>query len=103
MMTIIAGTSIILGAVYMLRVMKMTFFGPLDKEENKVLKDLNRRETWSLIPLVAIVIWLGVYPKPVLAPIDNSVKTLLEFMDKKAITDEAKEMIKVAKATKETE
>ncbi len=101
MITILAGTSIILGAVYMLRVMKLAFFGPLDKEENKVLKDLNARETWSLIPLVAIVIWLGVYPKPVLQPIDNSVKALLTFMHDKARTDEAKDMIKVAKSTKE--
>jgi NADH-quinone oxidoreductase subunit M len=101
MMTILAGTSIILGAVYMLRVMKRTFFGPLDNEENKKLKDLNGRETWSLIPLVAIVIWLGVYPKPVLAPIDNSVKALLSFMDEKAITQEAKDMIRVAKSSKE--
>ncbi len=99
-MTMLAGTSIILGAVYMLRVMKFTFFGPLDNEENKKLKDLNARETWSLIPLVAIVIWLGVYPKPVLGPIDNSVNALLVFMDEKAITEEAKDMIKVAKTTK---
>ncbi|MDM5263135.1 NADH-quinone oxidoreductase subunit M [Sulfurovum sp. XTW-4] len=101
MMTILAGTSIILGAVYMLRVMKRTFFGPLNNEENKKLKDLNGRETWSLIPLVAIVIWLGVYPKPVLEPIDNSVKALLSFMDEKAITQEAKDMISVAKSSKE--
>ena len=101
MMTILAGTSIILGAVYMLRVMKLVFFGPLENEENKKLKDLNARETWSLVPLVAIVIWLGVYPKPVLEPIDNSVKALLAFMDEKAITTEAKDMIKVAKSTKE--
>jgi NADH-quinone oxidoreductase subunit M len=100
-MTIIAGTSIILGAVYMLRVMKLAFFGPLDNEENKKLKDLNARETWSLIPLVAIVIWLGVYPKPVMNPIDNSVKALLVFMDEKAVTQEAKDMIRVAKSTKE--
>lgn len=100
-MTILAGTSIILGAVYMLRVMKRTFFGPLNNEENKKLKDLNGRETWSLIPLVAIVIWLGVYPKPVLEPIDNSVKALLSFMDEKAITQEAKDMIRVAKSSKE--
>ena len=99
--TIIAGTSIILGAVYMLRVMKLAFFGPLDNEENKKLKDLNARETWSLIPLVAIVIWLGVYPKPVLEPIDNSVKAMLKFMDEKAITQEAKDMIKIAKSSKE--
>ncbi len=101
MITIIAGTSIILGAIYMLRVMKLAFFGPLDNEENKKLKDLNTRETWSLIPLVAIVIWLGVYPKPVLDPIDNSVKALLNFMDEKAITQEAKDMIRVSKSNKE--
>ena len=99
-MTILAGTSIILGAVYMLRVMKKTFFGPLDNEENKKLSDLNTRETWSLIPLVAIVIWLGVYPKPVLAPIDNSVKALLNFMDEKAITQEAKDLIRLSNTTK---
>ena len=101
--TILAGTSIILGAIYMLRVMKLAFFGPLDNEENKKLKDLNGRETWSLIPLVAIVIWLGVYPKPVLEPIDNSVKALLTFMDEKAITAQAKDMIKVAKTSTSTQ
>jgi len=101
MMTILAGTSIILGAVYMLRVMKLAFFGPLDNEENKKLKDLNGRETWSLIPLVAIVIWLGVYPKPVLGPIDNSVNALLTFMEEKAITQEAKDTIIVSKSSKE--
>jgi len=99
--TIIGGTSIILGAVYMLRVMKLVFFGPLENEENKKLVDLNARETWSLIPLVAIVVWLGIYPKPVLTPIDNSVKALLVFMDEKAITKEAKDMIRVAKTNKE--
>ena len=99
--TILAGTSIILGAIYMLRVMKLAFFGPLDNEENKKLKDLNGRETWSLIPLVAIVIWLGVYPKPGLEPIDNSVKAMLNFMDEKAITQEAKDMIRVSKPAKE--
>jgi NADH-quinone oxidoreductase subunit M len=101
MITILAGTSIILGAVYMLRVMKLVFFGPLNNEENKKLKDLNKRETWSLIPLVAIVIWLGVYPKPVLEPIDNTVNTLLKFMEEKAVTQEAKDMIILVNTDKE--
>jgi len=96
-MTILAGTSIIIGAIYMLAVYKKTFFGPVTNEANKVLKDLNATETWSLIPLVAIVIWLGVYPKPVLGPIDNSVKAMLAFMDEKAITVEAKDIIRTAK------
>jgi len=94
-MTILAGTSIIIGAIYMLSVYKKSFFGPVTKEENKNLKDLTPRETWSLVPLVAIVVWLGVYPKPVLDPINNSVNAMLVFMDEKAITAEAKDIIKV--------
>jgi NADH-quinone oxidoreductase subunit M len=99
-MTVLAGTSIIIGAIYMLTVYKKTFFGPVTNEANKTLKDLNSKETWSLIPLVMIVVWLGVYPKPVLEPIDNSVKAMISFMHEKAITKEAKDIIKVAK-TKE--
>jgi len=99
-MTVLAGTSIIIGAIYMLAVYKKTFFGPVTNEANKTLKDLDKRETWSLIPLVLIVVWLGIYPKPVLEPIDNSVKAMVSFMHEKAITQEAKDMIKVAK-TKE--
>ena len=101
-MTILAGTSIIVGAVYMLSLYKKSFFGPITKEENKTLKDLTPKETWSLIPLVAIVIWLGVYPKPVLDPINKSVNAMLVFMDEKAITAEAKEMIKVPHAATKT-
>ncbi|WP_415407146.1 NADH-quinone oxidoreductase subunit M [Sulfurovum sp. CS9] len=97
-MTILAGTSIIIGAIYMLAVYKKTFFGPITNEANKTLKDLDKKETWSLVPLVLIVIWLGIYPKPVLEPIDNSVKAMLVFMDEKAITKEAKDMIRVAKS-----
>jgi NADH-quinone oxidoreductase subunit M len=99
-MTILAGTSIIIGAIYMLAVYKKSFFGPVTNEANKTLKDLNAKETWSLVPLVLIVVWLGIYPKPVLEPIDNSVKAMLVFMDEKAITQEARDMIKVAKSSK---
>ncbi len=92
-MTIIAGSTIILGAVYMLSLYKKTFFGEVTNDENKGLKDLNSREMYSLVPLVLIVVWLGVYPKPILEPIDNSVKSLVSFMDKKAQTQEAKDII----------
>jgi len=101
-MTVLAGTSIIVGAVYMLTLYKRTFFGPVTKEENKTLKDLNSKETWSLIPLVAIVVWLGVYPKPILDPINNSVNAMLVFMDEKAITTEAKDIIKVPQSVIKT-
>jgi len=90
---ILAGTGIIIGAVYMLSLFKKSFFGPVTNEKNKNLKDLNSRELTALLPLVAIVVWLGVYPKPILEPIDNSVKQLLVNMEYKARTAEAKETI----------
>jgi len=101
LLTILAGTSIIVGAVYMLRLYKNSFFGPVTNEENKKLVDLSKVEIFSLVPLVAIVVWLGVYPKPILTPIDNSVKKLLQDMEYKARTAEAKKSIISIKRAKE--
>ncbi len=92
-MTAIAGLTIILGAVYMLVLYKRTFFGPITKAENLKLQDLNGKEYGALIPLVLLVVYLGVYPKPILDPIDKSVKQVVQIMYIKAITPEAKEMI----------
>ena len=101
--TIIAGSTIIIGSIYMLNLFKKTFFGPVRHEKNRNLKDLDGRELTALLPLVAIVVWLGVYPKPVLGPIDSSVKDLISFMESKAQTQEAKDMIIVSKNAKEVE
>jgi NADH-quinone oxidoreductase subunit M len=101
--TIIAGSTIIIGSIYMLNLFKKTFFGPVRHEKNRNLKDLDRRELTALLPLVAIVVWLGVYPKPVLGPIDSSVKDLISFMESKAQTQEARDMIIVSKNAKEAE
>ncbi len=101
LMTVIAGTSIIVGAVYMLSLVKKSFFGPVTNPENEKLKDLDSKELWALIPLVAIVVWLGIYPKPVLGPINNSTKALVQLMHNKAQTPEAKKIILVSKKAKE--
>ncbi len=92
LMTAIAGTTIILGAVYMLSLYKKSFFGPVTNEKNKNLKDLDGKELAALIPLVALVVFLGIYPKPMLDPIDGSVKRMIVNMDKKAVTQEAKDL-----------
>jgi len=100
-MALLGGTSIILGAVYMLSLYKKSFFGPVTNDANRKLTDLNGRELAALVPLVAIVIWLGIYPKPVLGPIDTSAKALVSFMQEKAQSPEAKKVIHVSKSTKE--
>ena len=92
-MTIIAGSTIILGAVYMLTLYKKSFFGVINNPANENLQDMNVKEKLALFPLVAIVIWLGVYPKPVLAPIDSSVKELVVFMEKKAVLPDTKKFL----------
>jgi NADH-quinone oxidoreductase subunit M len=92
-LTLLAGSAIIVGAIYMLAAYKKVFFGDITKEENRNLPDVNKRELFALIPLVVISIWLGIYPKPVLEPINNSVESIVQLMHDKSITEEAKSRI----------
>jgi NADH-quinone oxidoreductase subunit M len=93
-MALIAGSTIILGAVYMLVLFKKSFFGPVTNKANETLKDLNGKELTALIPLVMLVVILGVYPKPLLSTIDKSVTKMVDLMQKKVITTEAKDLLK---------
>ena len=62
----IASTAVIIAAAYLLWAIQRILFNALDKPVNEHVPDLNRRELLLLAPLVAAIIWLGVYPKPVL-------------------------------------
>lgn len=101
LIALIAGSSIILGAIYMLNLYRNTFFGVVTNEKNMNLKDLNKNEIFALIPLTVVIIWLGVYPKPILEPIDNSVSALVRFMHEKSITKEAKELLFIEEIVEE--
>jgi len=92
-LTLLAGMAIIVGAIYMLAAYKKMFFGEVTNEANRNLPDVNKRELFALIPLAIITVWLGIYPKPLLEPINNSVKSVVQLMHDKAITDEAKSRI----------
>lgn len=92
-LTLLAGIAIIVGAIYMLAAYKKMFFGEVTIEENRNLPDVNKRELLALIPLAVITVWLGIYPKPVLEPINNSVESIVQLMHDKSITPEAKERI----------
>jgi len=85
LLTVIAGLTIIFGAVYMLVMYKKSFFGPCNNPENQKLEDVKGRELVALIPLVALVVILGLFPKIILKPVDNSVSSLIELMHDKAI------------------
>ena len=92
-LTAIAGLTIIMGAVYMLVLYKRTFFGPITHDSNLKLKDLNAREYSALIPLVMLVVYLGIHPKPILEPVDASVKRVVNIMYLRANTNVTKDKI----------
>jgi len=92
-LTLLAGVGIIVGAIYMLTAYKKAFFGDLTNEKNKNLPDVNKKELFGLIPLVIVAIWLGVYPKPVLGPINKSVESIVQLMHNKSQTELAKSRI----------
>lgn len=93
LLTILAGLTIILGAVYMLVMYKKVFFGPVTNEKNQKLVDLNKSELTALVPLVALVVILGIYPKPILEPVNQAVKQTVQVMYIKSITKDARETI----------
>jgi NADH-quinone oxidoreductase subunit M len=57
---------IVLGAAYLLWLYQRVFWGTITKEENRRLTDLNARELATLVPLVVLCFWIGIYPKPFL-------------------------------------
>ncbi|MEA3246202.1 MAG: hypothetical protein U9Q74_08595 [Gemmatimonadota bacterium] len=62
----ISATVVVFAAVYLLWALQRIIYNPLTKPENAALRDLNWRELGLLVPLVAAIFWLGLYPAPVL-------------------------------------
>ncbi|MCL5674154.1 MAG: NADH-quinone oxidoreductase subunit M [Candidatus Omnitrophica bacterium] len=76
-LTAIASTGIILSAIYMLWMFqKVSYVTPADREVKK-LPDLSLREILILVPIILMMFWLGLYPKPFLSRIEPSVKNLI--------------------------
>src|SRR5205807_2614902 len=62
----IAAVGVIVAAMYLLPALQRVIYNPLDKPENAGLTDLSARELAVLLPLVACIVWIGVYPAPLL-------------------------------------
>jgi NADH-quinone oxidoreductase subunit M len=80
-LAVISATGVIFAAAYLLWAIQRILFNPLDKPENAHLPDLNKRELALLIPLVAVIIWLGVYPAPVLRRMEGSSQQLINRVE----------------------
>jgi len=69
---------IILGAAYLLWLYQRVMFGPVTNPANEHLPDLNLREQATLMPLVLLALWIGVYPKPLFRYLDVPVRQIVE-------------------------
>jgi NADH-quinone oxidoreductase subunit M len=74
---------VVLGAGYMLTMYQSVVFGPVTNEKNRsILTDLTPREILSVVPLLVMIFWIGLYPRPFLDRIEPTAKVLLARLDR---------------------
>jgi len=73
----LAATGVVLGAVYMLHMYKKLMFGQVTREENQNIKDMNRREILVLAPILFLIFWIGLYPRPFLKVMEPAVNDIV--------------------------
>jgi NADH-quinone oxidoreductase subunit M len=76
-----ASGGLVLGAVYMLWMYQRVSFGPIRHQANANLPDLHAREIAVLVPVLAMIVVMGVYPRPFLRLMEPSVKALVARME----------------------
>jgi len=78
---VFAAIGIVLGAAYLLWLYQRVFWGPLDNPANRTVRDLNRRELAMLVALSAVMVWIGIYPKPIFEVIEKPVEYVVRKVD----------------------
>ena len=76
-----ASLGIILAAVYLLWMVQRVAFGTPDRHHASHLSDLNFREMAVMLPLVAVVFWIGLFPNPIVTRMHASVAHVIEGAD----------------------
>jgi NADH-quinone oxidoreductase subunit M len=76
--TAFASLGVVLGAVYMLKMYRDVFFGPVTRPEREKIGDVEKGDLIYLVPIVALIILLGVLPNLVLAKTEAAVKSVVQ-------------------------
>ena len=77
---------VILGAVYMLTMYQRVAFGPITRDANRKLADLNPREVFVAASMVAWMVWIGLYTRPFIDRIEPTVGVLLGRLERAGAT-----------------
>jgi NADH-quinone oxidoreductase subunit M len=79
---VVAATGVILAALYLLWAYQRSFHGEPD-EDNVGIADMNWREGLVMAPLLALIVFLGVYPKPMLERVEPAVDRLIAHIEER--------------------
>jgi NADH-quinone oxidoreductase subunit M len=82
-----AAFGIVLAAIYLLWAYQRVFQGEVTREENRALHDLNVREVAMLAPVIALIVFIGVYPKPFLDRIQPSAARVVRILRSASVVD----------------
>jgi NADH-quinone oxidoreductase subunit M len=78
---VLAAVGIVLGAAYLLWLYQRVFWGPLDNPANANVPDVNKRELGMMLALIALMVWIGVYPKPIFEILEKPVDYVVQKVD----------------------
>ncbi|HEX6167097.1 MAG TPA: NADH-quinone oxidoreductase subunit M [Acidimicrobiales bacterium] len=77
---VVAAAGVILAALYLLWAYQRVFHGEVD-DDNRGFAEMSWREGAVLAPLLALIVFLGIYPKPVLDRMEPAVERLVSHVD----------------------
>lgn len=72
---------VILSAIYLLWMYQRVMHGPVAVQEPSRLVELNARELVVFVPLILLIVWIGLYPTPVLSRSEASIRALLQHVE----------------------
>jgi NADH-quinone oxidoreductase subunit M len=76
----VATVGVILAAVYLLFMFEKVFLGAVTHEENAKLKEITAREVLILLPLLVLIFWIGLYPRPFFDLINPTAEQLAQIV-----------------------
>lgn len=72
---------VLLGTVYLMWMFQRVFLGEVAVQRQNSIKDLRRRELLAVVPILIIIFWIGLYPKPFLRVTDASLNNLVKIVE----------------------
>ena len=78
----VATLGVIFAAYYMLPMVQRMFFNRLHESANRAVPDVSRREIAMLAPMIALMIWIGVHPAPLMRRMEPSVESLVSHVER---------------------